>query len=296
MVTLFSCPKAFGNTRIASIQTNAIQSWRCLGSQVEVVLCGSDLGVAEASARVNARHLPDLAVNDRGTPFVDDMFRKACAAASHPILCYINADIILFQDFVEAIALTSRSFEDFLMIGRRWGLQGEVPIDFGDPLWAGKLRQAVLAQGDPHPAALDYFAFTKRSVANLPPFLIGRPGWDNWLVSDALRRRIPVVDASQAVLAVHPAHDYDHVGGIISYRDGAEARHNRALLDENTYSGTTDYANYYLLRGKVKSAFWRRLRTGAKHLAWHWLITRTTRVRRAFGLRRRPMSNLGSKI
>merc|ERR1712216_1005459 len=45
----------------------------------------------------------------------------------------------------------------------------------------------------------------------VPSFAFGRPGYDNWLVRHVVARGIPVVDATQVVVAAHQAHEYSHV-------------------------------------------------------------------------------------
>jgi hypothetical protein len=45
----------------------------------------------------------------------------------------------------------------------------------------------------------------------MPPFAIGRAGWDNWMFYQARRKNWPLVDASQSVMIVHQDHDYGHL-------------------------------------------------------------------------------------
>ncbi|ELT90708.1 hypothetical protein CAPTEDRAFT_228774 [Capitella teleta] len=53
--------------------------------------------------------------------------------------------------------------------------------------------------------AEDYFITTKSGMPwhVIPDLVIGRPGYDNWLVARAIDWKATVVDASDAVLAVH---------------------------------------------------------------------------------------------
>jgi hypothetical protein len=66
----------------------------------------------------------------------------------------------------------------------------------------------------------------------VPPFAIGRPGYDNWLLWAAATRGAKVIDATAAVTVVHQRHDYSHVGGkSVAYR-GAEAEQNKQLIGD----------------------------------------------------------------
>src|SRR5215470_10391406 len=98
MLTLFTTPKPFVG-HIAVIQRNALQSWKCLHPDVEVILFGNDEGVADIARELGLRHIPELDNNEFGTPLLDDLFHKAETAARFSTLGYINADIILLSEF-----------------------------------------------------------------------------------------------------------------------------------------------------------------------------------------------------
>ena len=59
------------------------------------------------------------------------------------------------------------------------------------------------------PAAIDYFVFRKNSLKKIPDFVVGRPGYDNWLIWYARRNFIPVVDISEEVVVIHQSHHYN---------------------------------------------------------------------------------------
>src|SRR6185503_14634018 len=98
-VTFFTVPKSFvGSTKI--IQDNAIGSWKRLGSGCDIVLFGNDLGVANAAERHKTRHEPLTRRNELGTPLISDAFHRMNALARHPIVAFVNSDIILLDDFL----------------------------------------------------------------------------------------------------------------------------------------------------------------------------------------------------
>ena len=210
MLTLFTIPKAFeGHSNL--IQRNALGSWLHLRPECEVILCGDDTGVAEVAAESGVRHLPDIERNEYGTPLLSSAFEQVRACASYDLLCYVNADIILLEDLIMAARLVP--FSDFLVVGQRWNIDLNSPWDFERTDWEERLRQLVAVQGslaDVHGA--DYFVFPRAGwVPDLPPFAVGRPGWDNWFIYTARTMRVPVVDATNSVLAIHQDHGYSHV-------------------------------------------------------------------------------------
>ena len=108
------------------------------------------------------------------------------------------------------------------MLGLKWRLDLDEPIDFANPEWGTRLRTLVSSRGVPDPFfGLDYFVFPRGLYARVPPFAVGRPGWDNWMVYWARSSGIAVIDATQAVTAVHQEHTYvHHPQGRVKGRDG----------------------------------------------------------------------------
>ncbi len=101
MLTIFTVPKPFRG-HIGVIQTNAIQSWVLLRPECETILFGNEEGTAEVASMFGIRHFPDIERNEYGTPLVSSVFGIAQDIASHQLLCYVNADIMLTSDFLVA--------------------------------------------------------------------------------------------------------------------------------------------------------------------------------------------------
>ena len=63
--------------------------------------------------------------------------------------------------------------------------------------------------GDMHGlSGLDYWVFPKNSFNEIPDFVIGKPGYDNWLLAESKRTSIPVIDASNTIRILHQNHYY----------------------------------------------------------------------------------------
>jgi len=218
MITLFTGPKPFTG-HIGLIQDNAIATWTRLGKGVEVLLLGDEPGIREAAARHGVRHLPQVVRTATGTPRLDAMFALAREAASHSLLCYVNADVILLPDVWARAEEIAGLFASFLMVGQRWDLDLKAPLDFDDT-WEARLRGEVAARARRHPpGGSDYFVFPRTCFEAMPAFALGRAGWDNWMIYHARLKGWPVIDASTATTVVHQDHDYAHLpGGQPHYR------------------------------------------------------------------------------
>jgi hypothetical protein len=245
MLTIFTIPKPFKG-HIEVIQRNAIQSWRKLQPNCEIILFGNDFGISEAAEEFDLIHVPNINKTEYGTPLLDFVFQRAQKLASNDLLCYANSDIIFLSDFLPA--LKEINFKKFLLAGQRWDLDLQIPWDFQSNDWEGKLQSLMLQNGSLHdPAGIDYFVFTKGMVQKMPPFAVGREGWDNWFIYNARSMRVPVIDATQRITAVHQNHDYNHVPKKSgSSWQGPESDRNLTLLGRRIYQWSLEDANWRL--------------------------------------------------
>lgn len=253
-ITIFAMPKAFeGHSGV--IQRNALASWVRLAPAVEVILFGDDAGVAEAAAEFGVRHVADVQRTEHGTPLISDMFSRAHEMSKGRVLAYVNADIILLEDFPAAVAiLDSAPWGDYLMIGRRTDLDVVDPIDMDEDAARNELLDFAKQKGKLAPVVCkDYFVFPKPLYADIPAFAIGRGNWDNWMVHHAHESKLPVIDATKSILAIHQNHDYAHIKGgrMNAYVKGDEAERNRELAGgRHLVSGCA--SNWYLTATEVK--------------------------------------------
>ena len=229
MLTIFACPKPFTDPHIAMIQGNAIRSWTLLKPAPTVVLFGNEEGIAEAARDIGVQHIEHAAQNERGAPILSDVFSRAEQTADSHILCYVNADIILLQDFVETIGTVQNQTDRFMMGGRPWNIRVNEPLQF-QPGWADPLRAEVASNGELRGEyACDYFAYPRGVWGALPDFLLGRGGFDNGLMYLARRRGLALVDATASVTAIHQHHGYPKGLGPATYTEHPDSLQNTRL-------------------------------------------------------------------
>lgn len=210
LLTLFSAPKPFTDPHIAIIQRNALQSWQQL-AEVQVILFGDEPGLAEAAAECGAIHVRDLPRSPSGAPRMDAMFRLAREISPTPLQAIVNADILLFPDLLEAAQIVAARLPRFVLMGQRWDVDITQPLDFS-PGWQQRLKETVPLQGVLHrPAGSDYFLFPQAAYPQIPPFIIGRAGWDNWMIYSARKQGFPAIDATAQVTILHQNHNYAHL-------------------------------------------------------------------------------------
>lgn len=253
MISIFAIPKPFlGEDE--KRQRRALDSWVALRPECEIILLGNEPGIGEAAQEYDTKWIGEINRNNYGTPLLDDAFKKASEKAAHNILCYVNADIILFDDLPDAVKIIS--FDRFLGSSQRYN------VDFRDKNEVQKiknypsLKEYVRQEVNPDDFfSMDLFLFHKKMEIDLPPFIVGRPGWDQWLIYRARQLRIPVVDLTEVVTVVHQVHDYSHVPQARGNRwKGPEGDENLRLIEDHRRQFNLKYVTHILTQTGLQKA------------------------------------------
>jgi hypothetical protein len=297
----------------------------------EIIVFGDEEGAADVCRELGLRHEPAVERSASGTKYVRSIFGRAQEIARHNVLAYINCDILLTGDFAHAVAQVAERFgargehdgeilgpearnfgsgahddsagkaraekrrdNRFLMVGRRWDAQITAPIDFAAPDWGQRAQETALAANQQRgPDWIDYFVFSRGMYREIPPLVIGRVGWDNWLVWKARSEGAAVIDATRAVVAIHQNHDYGyHPLGQQGVWQDAEAQRNFELAGGAPHIYTMDDATHRLTpRGIVahpgyRLAPARRAWRRGRAAVWHAILGATRPVRHALGLKK----------
>jgi len=302
MFTIFSTPKPFRG-HIDVIQRNALESWRRLAPDVEIILFGDDEGAAEVCREMGLTHVPHVDRNTHGTKLLRSIWEPAQALARHDLLCYSNCDIIQTQEFALAVQRVAAWRKHFLMVGQRWDVEISTPIEFSRDTWQKETIELAARAGRRRPPQwIDYFVFRRGLFCDLPPFLIGRVGWDNWLIWHARQQGAPVVDASRAVRAIHQNHDYAyHPDGYQGVWHGEESRQNIALYESWRCLNTIADADWLMDTGSIRRTHRRHLVQAGREAQklrkdiWHALLGVTRPLRHRLGLRQENLARLSGR-
>ena len=256
MLTLFTVPKPFAG--LASIhQRNALRSWTLLSPAPNVILFGDEPGVGQAAESLGLTHHAHVEKSELGTPLLSSVFGSAHReTAGSQLLGYVNADIILLQDFVRTLEIVSGWRSRFLLLGRRWDVDVPGELRF-DARGAEELRSSVRSSGERRDGWwIDYFVFPRGLWSEIPSFAVGRPAWDNWMVFDAIRRGIPVVDGTESITAIHQRHGHSHVPRARGdHWQGPEGDRNRALAGGQGAAYSIDDATHRVCGDRVRRRY-----------------------------------------
>ncbi len=211
MITIFSHPRPFKGDFIVP-QLNAIKSWKAAIPDVEIFIINDEENTSESIAKeLNVNVIVESKFSEFGTPLLNNAFELVQQRAKYDIIAYINTDIIVTSHFLTGIDILIREFKDrsFYGIGRRWDLDMFEEVDYKAQTWEKRLLELAHRKGNLHRfSGMDYWIFPKLLNFNMPPFAVGRPGYDSWLVYKAREMGIPIVDCSKIIQVIHQNHYY----------------------------------------------------------------------------------------
>lgn len=267
LLTLFAVPRAFKGI-YAVIQRNAIRSWTMLSPTPEIILLGNDDGTQTIANEFGLKHLPNIDYSEYGTPRIDSMHREVEREAQNELLCIVNADIILMNDFIEAVVQVSSYKNNYMMMGQRHNLDVREELNF-EQGWDTGLRKDLMKYGRlGSRSGEDYIVFPRHFFGEIPGFVVGHSYYDGWLLYQGRRMGLDLIDATEAVTVVHQIHDYNHIGkdsnGAIN---DPQTKRNEKLSGGSPYMLITKDRTHVLKPEGVKASkdiwtLWRFIRKG----------------------------------
>lgn len=143
-------------------------------------------------------------------PVLPDMFAHVTTTHDAALYGYCNGDILFTDDLVTtlrylvhtAVPTLMNNFTEYFITGVRTNVRytEDLPLDTWDDVKSAA-RQGVLFEYQ----SQDFFISGRASYPwqQVPPFVVGRVGYDNWLVGHAVQSHIPVIDVTETVVSVH---------------------------------------------------------------------------------------------
>ncbi|KAL7539051.1 hypothetical protein ACHAXR_009004 [Thalassiosira sp. AJA248-18] len=194
--------------------------------------------------------LSSLKLNKYGVPVLGSLFEVAMRSCPDALtFTYVNGDLLPDVDFLETLEAVSSVMAEtnFLMVGRRTNVDWthratsirEEGFDFDIHFSEGQLFTSE---------ALDYFVCTQHAIDfnGIPPFVVGRPAYDNWLVNHIYHDgTVALIDATKTASVIHQQDsygEYSHGGGKV--RSVADYNFNKRLARGDYAAGTTNHARY----------------------------------------------------
>ena len=245
----------------SSINNNTIEYWSLLRPWVQPLLFVEN-NYPNNSLAKHAKERGWLVYRAptlrKGIPILRDMFLRAeqLVKPTTKYIAYANSDILFKMDLVETLLMLSVEPESsaiqklnksILIIGTRKRfllddlIKTNAPINHKYSL--NNLDASPVTRSDPK--AVDYFITLRNQFPweRVPDFVVGKPGYDNWLPTKCWDWDIASIDVSLTVTALHQVVEKcNPEGGWAS----ADVCMNRDLVDPFDFSrGRTVCTEFY---------------------------------------------------
>lgn len=204
MITIFTICAPFKEKGL--IQRNAIKSWLNLKPKPEIfIMGGKEEGVKEIAEEYGLKVL-ECEVNEDNVPLTNSLFQTAQKHATNDICCFINSDILLYQNFITGIELIKQQeLKEYVAVGVRH----DVDVNYEVTPEMLENFYTIASKGKQHGyGATDYFIFPKNlDWSHMPPFDSVRIAWDTWICINTKKRKIPLIDCSNVIQIIHQNHE-----------------------------------------------------------------------------------------
>ena len=216
LITLFT---TFRDFRTKSVTyRNTIRNWGLLSPYVRPVLyyAGDEHYLAEFAREHGWSVYRCPRVSKTNVPVLRSMFLHAeTINETTPFYGYANGDILFDSNLVTTLEALKREIDRFrrvLVIGQRINYN----IGNNETILNLESVSRLASEGSLFKGfAQDYLISTRSGYPwhFIPDFVVGRIGYDNWLVATAINLGLPVIDVTATVTAVHQSGwDGNHSG------------------------------------------------------------------------------------
>jgi hypothetical protein len=238
------------------IQQNALVNWaKLIPYHMQPVLFSSHLTPSyDRLALKTGWIVEDIPrVNSLGTPFMGDMidglFETATRDESRSVFYgFANGDILFDDSLIATLASVADKMSampigaPILIVGRRTNRRMEA--DWTEPKTGFSHVEQLRREGRLFRVdAEDYFFFTRNFPVHLfADLLVGRPAYDNYLVSMSKRLGVSVIDATNTITALHQQSisETEYAGW-----KNSDAMQNMETIGEVSFEdGRTDFVEY----------------------------------------------------
>jgi hypothetical protein len=255
MITFFTTPKQFKGENIIT-QKNALRSWKQFSPECEIIVFDKFSDSGDVFNELKVTNITDIKKfsDELPLPLVNEMFNKIQLIANNPICCYINSDIILPENFLEIVVNLHNKLEsNYLLVGQRFDLNVNSELDFSKN-WEADFLVKYKNEMELHPpSGSDFFIFPKNQYGkeDIPPFAIGRPVWDNWLIYNGVKRKkLKVVDITNSTIVYHQNHIAAY--GFDKSSDAATISNRNLMPKKEIFGYFLNQSNYQILNNKIK--------------------------------------------
>lgn len=207
-----------------NVNLNSLRNWKHLDHSPQLVLFTNDRKVALTGfdTHWNVQNVKEDPVTK--VPALRTMFVESMNLYDTSFYMYANADIVFDLYIVDVLSsiekfLKSKNLQNkpVLIVGQRTNFNVS-SINMAAPeAWRDIMFRSYRVYTRFHTDAIDYF-ITNRAFPwdEVLPLVIGRVGYDNWIIAYARFRGFITIDASAAISAIHQTTNIGNFEGFRS--------------------------------------------------------------------------------
>ena len=256
VLTLFT---TFSNNKDRKIiESNTIKNWAWLNSSIQCLSMCTDTSPSFINNLTDYYKWTKrrISYSIRELPVVPNMFVDVMNSSDTLYYGYANSDILFSKDLIPSLESVHQFHhqhhenEGFLIVGGKRNVQSSL-IGLEDVRDYDQLMK-LKTNGTVVPGyAIDYFITSKKGYPwdSIEQVVVGRRGWDNYVVAYAYANNIIVYDITKTVTAIHQS--YKGKGSEGFYNEFRELNMNILLAkDKNMESfivnqGRIERSQYY---------------------------------------------------
>ena len=214
------------NPNKSEIHQEVINNWLSLGNDIQPVFFynqSNPMMWESLALHKGWIGIPLGKTNKYGTPMLKDFYATITNRIKSQFYGYCNGDILFdngLRNTLKQILIHKKILNNSaLVIGRRTNIEYQDYHTFklSNPNYTKSLHQIANSKGILFTEwAEDYFfVYLPQHFPwdDIKDIVIGRPGYDNYLVSEAIKQNVSVIDTTNTILAAHlTGIDGNHAG------------------------------------------------------------------------------------
>ncbi|KAL3855425.1 hypothetical protein ACJMK2_014636 [Sinanodonta woodiana] len=190
------------------VYNNTLYNWQTLRPHAQLIYFTMETSAVDKVILFDWNIHPLIPPSENGIPIIKDMYLQANKIYITSWYGYFNGDILLTDDILETLEYVSNVSDTFrnasiLITGRRINV---LNVTSEEVRSKNGIKESASSRGSLYEIdAEDYFITNIFFPwSKIPEFVIGRAGYDNWIVGHArCDLATIVIDATETITAVH---------------------------------------------------------------------------------------------
>ncbi|KAK3611759.1 hypothetical protein CHS0354_014106 [Potamilus streckersoni] len=190
------------------VYNNTLYNWQTLKPHVQLIFFTLEINVTDKVNFLDWNIVTLLNNSKTEIPIFKAMYVQANKLYNTSWYGYFNGDILLTEDILETLDYVSSVSDNFpnasiLIIGRRINVLNVTSEEVRN---VNGIKESARSRGSLYEIDAEDYFITNRLFpwAQIPEFVIGRAGYDNWIVGQArCDLGTIVIDATETLTAVH---------------------------------------------------------------------------------------------